>query len=125
MIVPYTVDVPMERIPFTNWILIALTVFVSGLILLDRAMDDDHFFPLPEERAYVGALNPKDFNPLQLISHLFVHGNIFHLVGNMIFLFVFGNAVNAKLGHGLSCSVISRLAPWQVSAGSCSAKTCL
>jgi len=35
------------------------------------------------------------------VSYLFVHADIIHLIGNMIFLFVFGNAVNAKLGHGL------------------------
>ncbi|MCI0380844.1 MAG: rhomboid family intramembrane serine protease, partial [Gemmataceae bacterium] len=101
MIVPYTVDVPMERIPFTNWILIGLTIFASGLILIDRAIDDDAVFDVANVRPYVGALQPNDFNPLQLITHLFVHGDVFHLVGNMIFLFVFGNAVNAKLGHGL------------------------
>jgi len=29
MLVPYNVDVPMERIPIANWILIALTTMIS------------------------------------------------------------------------------------------------
>jgi membrane associated rhomboid family serine protease len=33
-----------------------------------------------------------------LFGHLFQHGNWLHLVGNMLFLLVFGNAVCAKLG---------------------------
>jgi membrane associated rhomboid family serine protease len=32
-------------------------------------------------------------------SPLFQHAGWIHLIGNMLFLFVFGNAVNAKLGH--------------------------
>jgi membrane associated rhomboid family serine protease len=30
---------------------------------------------------------------------LFQHAGLLHLFGNMLFLFVFGNAINAKLGH--------------------------
>ena len=30
---------------------------------------------------------------------LFQHADWLHLFGNMLFLFVFGNAINAKLGH--------------------------
>jgi membrane associated rhomboid family serine protease len=35
----------------------------------------------------------------RLFSHVLVHDNWLHLAGNMFFLFVFGNAVNAKLRH--------------------------
>jgi membrane associated rhomboid family serine protease len=127
MLIPYTVDVPMVRLPFANWALILVTSIISICItakmtleprfqreqqfkaltemknkgmkpedierVLDEmeAPDDDPIPPL--------ALKPHDFSVLQLFSCLFVHGGIFHLVGNMIFLFVFGNAVNAKLGH--------------------------
>jgi len=40
-------------------------------------------------------------SPLQFVTHVFLHAGVAHLVGNMVFLLVFGNAVNAKLGHGL------------------------
>jgi len=51
------------------------------------------------------ALIPKGFvaNPVReavtLISSQFLHGNIFHLVGNMWFLYLFGNNIEDKLGH--------------------------
>jgi membrane associated rhomboid family serine protease len=32
-------------------------------------------------------------------SYQFVHGDIWHLLGNMLFLWVFGNSVNSKMGH--------------------------
>ena len=108
MFVPYSVDVPMERIPITNWVLIGVTSVISLVILggtlnqsfrrdvdFDRRMmeedDDEPRFPL--------ALDPERFSFVQLFSYQFVHGNLLHLIGNMIFLFVFGNAINAKLGH--------------------------
>src|SRR5262249_27986860 len=34
-----------------------------------------------------------------LIGHLLVHGDLLHLLGNMLFLWVFGNAVCAKVGN--------------------------
>lgn len=43
------------------------------------------------------------FEPWQLFSHAFIHGGFFHLLGNMWFLFLFGNAINSKLGHSWFC----------------------
>src|SRR5262249_26212016 len=54
---------------------------------------------LVKEHYLVGALDPKNFRPQNLITHAFVHGGFLHLLGKLIFLFAFGNAINAKLGH--------------------------
>ena len=35
-----------------------------------------------------------------LVAALFVHANVLHLVGNMIFLFVFGNTLEKTVGPG-------------------------
>ncbi|PZV18776.1 MAG: rhomboid family intramembrane serine protease [Pseudanabaena sp.] len=51
------------------------------------------------------ALFPKELidNPskeaIALISSQFLHGNIFHLVGNLWFLYLFGNNIEDQLGH--------------------------
>jgi membrane associated rhomboid family serine protease len=90
MLIPYNVDVPMQRWPIANWVLIAVTVVVSCMLwgsegsLLSAAVWPD-----------------EEFSATQLVTYLFAHADIFHLAGNMLFLFVFGNAVNAKLGHVL------------------------
>ncbi len=53
-----------------------------------------------------------------LISSQFLHGGLLHLVGNMLFLWIFGNNVEEKLGHAkyllfyLSCGVLASLAQW-------------
>ena len=35
----------------------------------------------------------------QFFTSMFLHGNWMHILGNMIFLWVFGNAVNDRFGH--------------------------
>ena len=37
---------------------------------------------------------------LTLVAALFVHANVVHLVGNMLFLFVFGNTLEKTVGPG-------------------------
>lgn len=38
--------------------------------------------------------------PTGLVTHMFVHAGVVHLVGNMVFLWVFGDNVEDRLGHG-------------------------
>ncbi len=52
---------------------------------------------LSPEQQYQG-----QYNRSQLITHAFLHGGILHLVGNMIFLLVFGSRVNALIGNILT-----------------------
>jgi membrane associated rhomboid family serine protease len=44
-------------------------------------------------------LQRNKFAAYQLVTALFQHADLVHLFGNMLFLFVFGNAIDAKLGH--------------------------
>ncbi len=37
---------------------------------------------------------------LALLTSMFLHGGVAHLLGNMLFLWVFGNNVEDRLGHG-------------------------
>ena len=128
MIFPYSVDVPMQRLPIANWVLMAITIIVSLIMLRHQAqrkpadiidqLDDatiaefERLEQLPAKEAereqiklmarffaMPGSLNPRAFNPLQLVTYQLLHGDIWHLLGNMLFLFCFGNAVNARLGH--------------------------
>ncbi len=42
---------------------------------------------------------PANFSLQALFSSLFLHGGFMHLAGNMMFLFIFGNNVEYRLGH--------------------------
>ena len=43
-------------------------------------------------------LKPSNIKPVALISYQFLHGDLMHLLGNMVFLFLIGFAVEAALG---------------------------
>jgi len=49
-------------------------------------------------------LTPVRLHLWQFVSYAFLHGNFWHIIGNMFFLYLFGNNVNAKLGAiGYTC----------------------
>jgi membrane associated rhomboid family serine protease len=54
-------------------------------------------------------------SPLTLVTSLFLHGSFLHLVGNMLFLWVFGDNVEDGMGHArflafyLVCGVVAGL----------------
>jgi membrane associated rhomboid family serine protease len=43
-------------------------------------------------------LRPKHLHAWQFVSYAFLHATPMHIIGNMFFLYLFGNNVNAKLG---------------------------
>jgi len=71
-----------------NWLLIALNV---GAFVAQGMIQS----PL-EQKLY---LRPTHLQLYQYFSYAFLHANLMHLLGNMVFLYVFGNNVNDKLGN--------------------------
>ena len=67
---------------------------------------------------------PAHMHLSSLITSLFLHGGWMHLIGNMWFLWVFGDNVEDVLGHGkylgfyLACGVIASLAQYAMSPDS-------
>ncbi len=68
----------------------AMIATVYGLGFIPSVIHDT--VELPPELIYV----PEN---LTYVSYAFLHGDIFHLGGNMIFLWVFGDNVEDALGH--------------------------
>ncbi len=95
LIIPYEVDVPFDRRPIANWLLIASIVLVSALQLAAA-------FGAAGGEATTGTIEEfvlDGFDLRGLFGHMWLHGGIFHVAGNMIFLWVFGNAVCQKMGN--------------------------
>lgn len=88
MLLPLSVDVGLIRRPWANW----------GLILFTSLM----FFGTPDWGSVQSGVmhHPLIFDGFGpgVITHVFVHADWAHLVGNMLFLWVFGNAVCARVG---------------------------
>ncbi|MGE5354131.1 MAG: rhomboid family intramembrane serine protease [Acidobacteriota bacterium] len=125
--------------PLTNYLIILLNVFVfvflqgfgsnikftyaystvpaeivtgKDIITEDRVMED----PETGERVEVPGLQKTPINVyLTIFTSMFMHGGIAHIFGNMIFLWVFGDNIENKLGHMrylifyLICGVLSSL----------------
>ena len=86
MMIPLSMDVRMRQLPFANGLLIALTVAAYVAIGPASALQS-HPFVL--ERGSLGGL----------LGHIWMHADIMHLAGNMLFLWVFGNAVCSRMGN--------------------------
>ncbi|ADP72685.1 Rhomboid family protein [Rhodomicrobium vannielii ATCC 17100] len=74
-------------------------IFETHLVLSSPASFVDALALKPRDvetmRAFVDHM-PDQF---RLVTYMFLHGSILHLLGNMIFLFVFGDNVEDALGH--------------------------
>lgn len=161
LIIPWKVDVPQDRRPFINWLIIAgaIAAFVFQTISvveqsikvqgkledfkkssvedlakelgvkekqlkeieqsvkkivdkIQKALPDEKISPEFKEKAIkeiiirdyfiLGKIRPfilKGWTIKGLLGHIWLHGGIIHLLGNMLFLWIFGNAVCAKIGN--------------------------
>jgi len=57
--------------------------------------------PLLDAFIYTYGFVPAEFweRPWTLITHMFLHGGWLHIIGNMLYLWVFGDNVEDRLGH--------------------------
>lgn len=75
--------------PWVTWVLIAINVLV--FIFVNRGMTIEQ----EVANAYGRSLN--NANPVTFVTSIFLHGDFFHLAGNMLFLTVVGLAVEGRM----------------------------
>lgn len=111
------------RVPFVNYILIAINIFV--FVMFQNFGENERFVytfsAVPAEiisgkdiqssptvlgKTHSGeeiirpGLEPTPFTVyITLITSMFMHGSIGHILGNMLFLWIFGDNVEDRLGH--------------------------
>ncbi len=105
LIVPYRAKNAPERFPFVTLSLIAVNAVIYFLTAnLDSGSNDfeNPFLALRGTVADRFALSWEMVfrEPHRLLSHLFLHASLPHLIGNMLALWVFGPAVEGRVGHG-------------------------
>jgi membrane associated rhomboid family serine protease len=91
MIIPYRVDVPFNHRPVMNWLVVTGVIFVFFLQL--SAISD----PVASKKIYSFVLD--GWGIRGLFGHMWLHAGFLHLIGNLIFLWLFGNAICSKLGN--------------------------
>jgi len=138
-LIPLKDDIPTRRLPIVTIALIAINVIVyfvfeHGLWSLgdfgtQRVVE---YGAIPLEFTHSGTecvavtANQIQCSPgigsgdapvwLTAISSMFLHGSLFHLGGNMLFLWIFGNNIEDSMGHArfvvfyLACGIAAALA---------------
>src|SRR5258705_12168895 len=90
--IPLRDIIPSRTTPIVTISLIVANVLVFLYELtLGRAVND---FTL-----YFG-LVPAAFSWVAVFTSMFVHGGLFHVGGNMLYLWIFGDNVEDRMGHG-------------------------
>jgi membrane associated rhomboid family serine protease len=133
----YDDNTDRTTIPWVNYAFIALNLFV--FVVLQRLGSDTSFTysysTVPGEimsgsdiqtdpqvveyagqRVLIPGLGYTPFVYLTLLTSMFMHGGIAHILGNMLFLWIFGDNIEDRLGHVrysifyLLCGLIASLA---------------
>lgn len=128
--IPLRDNIPSRRFPVMNVALILITVFVFLYELsLSQPALQELFLRLGVVPSRVSAVFPS-FSPMvwgdyrPLVTAMFLHGGWMHIIGNMVFLWVFGDNVEDLMGPWrylafyLLAGVLANLAHVYAAAGS-------
>lgn len=118
---PVRDHLPTRSFPVVNYALIALNVVVFGFEAWLAAGSSgptslDQWALVPAQLV----AHPVASAPT-LLTHMFLHGSLAHVAGNMLFLWIFGDNVEDALGHGryvlfyVACGLVAALAQVAVS----------
>ncbi|MDI6641463.1 MAG: rhomboid family intramembrane serine protease [Elusimicrobiota bacterium] len=99
--IPLKDNIPSRRIPIVNYLLIALNtaVFVLELKIASRStvLFQEFIFEYGLIPMRFITNFPNDFPTV--FTAMFLHGGWIHFIGNMLYLYIFGDNVEDKLGH--------------------------
>lgn len=126
MFIPYEVDAPFDRQPVVNWLVVGgiILVFILQLATsekpkkaIEKPIEDVIVAPTVEEKAAAKQADKRQAvtGPLArfvlngwgigLFTYIWLHGGVVRgvvrVIGNVIFLWPFGNAICSKIGNKL------------------------
>lgn len=90
LFIPYEIETLTQERPWANWLVVAACTLVSIAAFWGE---------LSEEAIESLVLNGWTFPGI--IGHVLLHADFSHLIGNMIFLWVFGNAICTNTSNWL------------------------
>jgi len=126
-VIPYAVDAPFDRQPVVNWLILGGVVLVFALQVVTgekqvieapleaiEAPLELIEAPIAKEKVTKKGIDEKQAvtGPMGrfvldgwgiegLLGHMWLHINIICMIGSLVFLWPFGNAVCSKIGNGV------------------------
>jgi len=115
-VIPYAVDAPFDRQPVVNWLILGGVVLVFALQVVtgEKRVTETRLevIEAPLEKVTKKATDEKQVvtGPMGrfvldgwriegLLGHMWMHINIICMIGSLVFLWPFGNAVCSKIGN--------------------------
>jgi len=90
-VIPLRDTIPSSRVPVVNYTIIAVNVAVF--------LHEATLGPRTEAFLFTYGLVPREFMVTTLFTSMFVHAGWLHVLGNMLYLYIFGDNVEDRLGH--------------------------
>src|SRR5437762_9195222 len=87
MIFPIRTDRRLHHTPWMNYAIIGVNIAVYLLLMSDEEL---------KRRFMLYPLHPRLY---QFFTYQFLHADPMHIIGNMLFLYIFGNNVCDKMGN--------------------------
>jgi membrane associated rhomboid family serine protease/Tfp pilus assembly protein PilF len=113
--IPIGTDLERRKLPKATLGLILVNFIVFGVEL---ALPDDALLWTVQHFGF----GPGNWNPLAPFTSLFLHGDIYHIAFNMLFLWIFGSPVEERIGSkafllfyfggGLASGVLGTVMEW-------------
>jgi membrane associated rhomboid family serine protease len=105
--IPLKDDIPTSTVPYVTIGIIILNclIYIYELTLPSEALEDFTLLygAIPDRLVHpftIDVLLPQALPPvLTIFTAMFLHGGLFHLLGNMLYLWIFGKNVEDYLGH--------------------------
>ncbi|MCP3676470.1 MAG: rhomboid family intramembrane serine protease [Deltaproteobacteria bacterium] len=103
--IPLKDDIPRSTFPFITIAIILINIIVFIYQLYIGNWGERLFIvragAIPYEISHLRDLHPPNLVPIPftIFTALFIHGGIAHLAGNMIYLWIFGDNIEDRLGH--------------------------
>jgi membrane associated rhomboid family serine protease len=116
-VIPLRDIIPSRTTPYITITIIALNALAW---LFELSLPHD----ILNEFLTVYGVVPAYFAPATLVTSMFLHGSWSHVLGNMWYLWIFGDNVEDRVGHGrfivfyLLCGIVAALGQVAVDPGS-------